>query len=323
MSFPFLVGYGFQHVRPILKYVIGPGVVSVVLFNVLSSAHLIKWWLQPPFAAHVAATPRIDGLIQELKQMGIDRCYASYWHAYRILFESNGDMVCAQPYNERFLGWPVPNKALIDEAPDARFVLATGYDSRFPVQAFTRHMQEYGIRYKKMGVGVFSVFGDFEHDQADNDSLVPRSAITLRSNAGEEGLENLLDADSLSFWSSVDQQQPGFLVEAMLDQPRVIHRVTLHFPFIYPEKPKGHSHSVDIQGLVEGNWITLVDDHPHRFDRLRFLNGHPVYGGMNQTIWFSPRRIQGLRVVINRPNPKRKRVLNGVELGEQRSGAFP
>ena len=144
--------------------------------------------------------------------MGIDRCYASYWHAYRILFESNGDMVCAQPYNERFLGWPVPNKALIDEAPDARFVLATGYDSRFPVQAFTRHMQEYGIRYKKMGVGVFSVFGDFEHDQADNDSLVPRSAITLRSNAGEEGLENLLDADSLSFWSSVDQQQPGFLV---------------------------------------------------------------------------------------------------------------
>ena len=59
-----------------------------------------------------------------------------------------------------------------------------------------------------MGVGVFSVFGDFEHDQADNDSLVPRSAITLRSNAGEEGLENLLDADSLSFWSSVDQQQP-------------------------------------------------------------------------------------------------------------------
>ena len=315
-SFPFIVGYVYQHAGRFVRRIVGIALAGVIVGNMISSLHLIQWWRQPPFAAQIAATPDIQGLISELKSMGIDRCYASYWHVYRILFESNGDIVCAQPYNERFLGWPVPNKEFVDQAADARFVLTTGYDSRYPVSAFKRHMQDYGIRYERHDVGVFSIFGPFTSSLGVKDRTIPADALMLRSDFGVMNLENLVDSDYRSFWSSKDEQRHGTAVEVLLDKARRIHRVTLHFPFIYPKKPDTHPKSIDIEGFIEGKWVTLVDDHPHRFDRFRFLNQHPVYGGMNQTIWFPDRNVERIRIVINKPNSGRSWELSEVELGE-------
>ncbi len=317
-SFPFLIGYAYQKVHGVLRPVLILGVLGMVSGNAFSSMHLIKWWHQPTFAPRVAATPNITALISDLKEMGVDRCYASYWHAYRILFESDSEIICAQPFNERFLGWTVPNKALVDEAPGARYVLTTGYDSRFPIQAFERHMNDYGIQYEKVDSGVFSVFGSFNYPLSENDVPVPAKALAIASDWAGENVKNLVDSDVLSFWSSEEEQRSGASLEVLFDKTRSIHRVTMHFPFFYPKVPDAQPESFKIEGFQGGKWVVLVEDHPHRFDRLQFLNNHPVYGGMNQTIWFPARAIDGIRLIVNKPSLGRSWEISELEFGETR-----
>jgi len=316
VCFPFLVGYAYTLVRGHLRTAVGALASGLVAFNILTSVQLIKSWRETTFPGEVADTPAIGYLVEELKRQGIDRCYASFWLAHRITYESDSAIVCVPPYNERFLGWPVPYKTLVDQSSQARYVLTEGYGTRLPIGTFTTHLKGLGIGYEETRIGIFSLFGHFHHPQAERDKPVPASAVSLHSNAGETGLLNLLDDDSVSAWSSSRHQESGIWIEAALDHSRLIQRVTMIFPFIYPDKPEDIAGSVDILGLVDGKWVPLLQNRKQQFDRLRFINHHPVYGGMNQTIWLPPLSVGAIRVVINQPNSGHRWVISGLELGE-------
>ncbi|HDZ79045.1 MAG TPA: hypothetical protein ENH39_07045, partial [Gammaproteobacteria bacterium] len=112
--FPFLFGYAFSISGRKLRYAMGSVAVGLGLFNFVTSIEVIRSWRTPQFAGEIAKTPEIIPLIEELKKKGIDRCYASFWLGYRIIFRTDEEIICAPPYNERFLGWPIPYKDRVD-----------------------------------------------------------------------------------------------------------------------------------------------------------------------------------------------------------------
>ena len=87
--FPFLIGHAFVQCRGRWKAVIGWAVIVLALFNFATSAEMIKKWRKPDRIIQYADTPPIEHLLQELKSRNITHCYASFWLAYRISFESD------------------------------------------------------------------------------------------------------------------------------------------------------------------------------------------------------------------------------------------
>ena len=66
-----------------------------------------RWMDEENGVSDFAYTYDIQPVITYLKNTNVTHCYASFWIAYRITFETDEQIKCAQPYNERFPGWPV------------------------------------------------------------------------------------------------------------------------------------------------------------------------------------------------------------------------
>ncbi|HEC13569.1 MAG TPA: hypothetical protein ENI80_10035 [Acidiferrobacteraceae bacterium] len=313
--FPFLLGYTFSITGKKLRCVVGAIAVGLGLFNFVTSVEVTRAWRTPQFAGQIAKTPGIIPLIEELKKKGIDRCYASFWLGYRIIFRTDEEIICAPPYNERFLGWPIPYKDTVDKSPGARYILTHGYDTRLPIIAFERHMKEQNISYSKWNVGPFYIYEDFHHKQADVDTKIVSQAYLLNSSTQGSGLEYLSDNNERSSWSSNSEQKMGMWLQAKFNTQRTVQRVTLVYPFIYPHLPDETAKSIKILGRRGGSWIVVADNIMHHFDRTRFKEKHPVYGGMHQTFWFDPIRINAIKVEIVIPRKGKLWKMSQLEFG--------
>ena len=313
--FPFLFGYAFSIAGRKLRYVVGTVAVGLGLFNIATSIEVIRSWGTPQFAGEIAKTPRIIPLIEALKKKGIDRCYASFWLGYRIIFRTDEKIVCAPPYNERFLGWPIPYKDAVDKSPNARYVLTHGYDTRLPITAFERHMKEQNISYSRWNVGPFYTYEDFHHKQGDVDTRISSRAYSLNSSTQGSGLENLGDGNVRSSWSSGSEQKAGMWLQAEFKLLRTVQRVTLVYPFIYPDLPDETARSIRILGRRGDSWTVIVDNRVQHFDRVRFRKKHPVYGGMHQTFWFEPVQLDAIKIEILVPRKGRLWRMSQLEFG--------
>ncbi|GBE07856.1 hypothetical protein BMS3Abin11_00973 [bacterium BMS3Abin11] len=319
--FPFLFGYAFSISGRKLRYAMGSVAVGLGLFNFVTSIEVIRSWRTPQFAGEIAKTPEIIPLIEELKKKGIDRCYASFWLGYRIIFRTDEEIICAPPYNERFLGWPIPYKDRVDKSPDARYILTHGYDTRLPITAFERHMREQNVSYSKWNVGPFYIYEDFHHKQADVDTRISSQDYSLNSSTQGSGLENLSDGNELSSWASGSEQKVGMWLQAEFNALRTVQRVTLVYPFIYPDIPDETARSIRILGRRGDSWTVIADNMAHHFDRIRFRERHPVYGGMHQTFWFEPIQLDAIKVEIIVPRKGKLWRMSQLEFGSPCEGS--
>jgi 4-amino-4-deoxy-L-arabinose transferase-like glycosyltransferase len=102
----------------------------------------------------LAATRQQQQLVQDLLKLKVTRVYTEYWTCYRLLFQSQEQILCARP--------PYPTVVGADRyAPDARVVqpdpatLNSSIPFLFPVGEFTeiatfeQYNQEHGRRFQK------------------------------------------------------------------------------------------------------------------------------------------------------------------------------
>jgi hypothetical protein len=268
--------------------------VIYALFNVAASTDMINKWRENDGAVkEFAHTPDLQPLLEYLGSKDVEYCYASFWIAYRITFESDEHIVCAVPFNERFSGWSVPNKNRIDKKSDVPYVLMDTNRSELTPEFFEFDLAKSKFVSEQADVGKFRVFYDFSHPGFDFDQPLPRTSYSISTLENpDRDLQEMHDGDINTYWTSDNKQQKWMGLEVKLDVPSNIQRITLR----YAEEAIKQPRMLWISTLKQGEW-SHVKRSWYTLTKIDSENGSPVYGRYQNVIWFdTPMTIEAIRL---------------------------
>jgi MFS family permease len=319
-AFPFLVTYLYGNARGLWRGVLAALTILFVVANLSNTVAVLKRWSDPGFADRLKSYD-LRAAIDYLDSRGIRHAYATYADAYRITYATDERIVCSQPFNERFPGWPTPFKALVDASTNVAYVLSDAY--RFPPKVFEWDMETMGILFRKQTCGHYQVFTDFTDTRSSTNALTEAATASgetailpslLTAGASHNAPEAVRMVDeSSSFWrSSGYLQQTGMWIAVEWDASRFVQRVLLDHGGSggdHPESMRVHYRSDD------GRWEKASDSvqrHPEPFE---FRNGHPVYGkAISRVDFLDPIETRGLKFEIAEPRSDRAWTLNEVSV---------
>lgn len=327
MFFPFLVAHVFGKSKDRWKTIITGTVIILAIFNGAASLEMIKYWSRPALVEKYSDTPAIGGLLNELRSRGITHCYASFWLAYRITFESDEKILCAPVFNERFLFWPVPYKSEVDNKSDAVYILTQTHWARLPALVFQTDLEKAGISYKltkltSAGDISFHIYSDFDYPPANSEQILGPETYTLATNGSNENdLASLRDGDLGTGWDSPIIKGRTQWLEAIFSEPQHVSSITLYHPRDKTEFPK----AIRILGKEkrEGKdeWREISKSTALAYSRIGFRNRHPVYGLLPQRIQFQPTTVTALRIEVPKTEINARWGFTEMEIATQTSDA--
>jgi 4-amino-4-deoxy-L-arabinose transferase-like glycosyltransferase len=234
-------------------------VLVLATAHAVTSARLLAAWR----AADRAAPPFLLVDLQPVRALldsrRVRHAYASYGPAYRLTFESGERIVASQPWNERFLHYPLPYLDEVRFAKDVAWVLTPDVPTDLPApRVFEEALSRAGGRWRRADAGRAAVF----------DGFVPPFAPTVAplAAAGPGG-----DGDP----ATLARPSPTGPTTFTLDTPRALDAVTLFSAASGERLPRSMDVSVSADGLA----FETVAQRRRRGERedLRWVNGHPQY----------------------------------------------
>ncbi len=280
--FPFLIGYLYVKGHSVVRKVIAAFAIAYASFNLVASVDMIRKWSDHEEGVKAYAdTPDLRPLLDHLVNNNIDRCYASFWIAYRITFESDGDIVCVQPFNERFMNWPLAGNYDHHEQAGIPYIVMDSNRSELNTGIFKFHLGRSGIEYRQTDIGSFSLFDNFSHPGATNERLLPFSAYRVMSLDGPgSDIKAMHDGDISTYWLSEEKQKKWSGFEVVLDEPQTIERITLRFNEEAVVLPK----MIWVYALIDGEW-QLVKKIWHKLTPIDFYkHGKVLYEGYQKIV---------------------------------------
>jgi hypothetical protein len=223
--------------------------LALAVLHLLTGGRLLAVWRSADRAAEPFLLPDLGPLRQELESRGIRHVYASYGPAYRLTFESGERLVASQPWNERFLHYPLPYLDEVRFAHDVAWVLTPGIPSDLPtVREMTDQLGAIGGTFRQENIGPAVVFYGFVPP-------VGPEVTPLRGGSATGSTDDPVT------WT--------------LDPPRPLSGVTLAAGLTGPRLPRGF----DLEWSADGRTFTRVVRRRSREERrdLRWVNGHPQY----------------------------------------------
>jgi hypothetical protein len=238
----------------------------------------------------------------------ITHCYASYWLTYRIAFESDEKIICAQVHNERFPQWPIPYKREVDKAPSSVFVLRQ--TSRFTPFFFMDSLKNANIGYKRSVVELnhniepFNIYSDFHFLSSATEQSISNNSYSLATNGVLRGVEFLKDGDLDTVWKSPVEKNQTLWLEADFVNPQRVSGVTL----LHLRDSIRSSEKITILGKRAGDgkneWQPI--EAAFHFFPVGFFNNHPVYDDYLQRIDLQPTLVTSLRIIVNSPESQKE-----------------
>ena len=234
-------------------------VLSLAALHLAGASRLLSAWHVADRTEAPYLLPDLGPLRAALERHGIRRAYASYGPAYRLTYESDGRIVVSQPWNERFLHYPLPYLDDVRFAVGAAWILTPRIPSDLPTpQAFEAALRAAGGTWRRTDVGDAIVYHGFAPPYASD-------GVPLAS-AGAAG-----DGD-LGTQVAPDRAGPTVLT---LPAPQAMEAITLMAGFAGPPLLR----SFDVEVSADGAAFEKVAERRRRGERsdLRWVNGHPQY----------------------------------------------
>lgn len=299
--FPFLLGCLFAHAGRLLRLALGGIAAFLMMLNVTTALALIPHWKEPSFGPQIMNVPDMEPALDYLRTQSIQYCVASHWAAYRASFLTDEDIICGQPVNERFPGWPVPYKKQVDGAKRVAYVLTERIRFLKP-HIFERHLERMNIAAHRETFGEFQVYHDFQElVERPADTLLPKQVQQASALHNDRTAHRLVDGDPATRWGNRRSQEAGEWVQVDWETPRSIQRVVLDYTCYHYDRP----FQVNIEARTEQGWQTAAPGVSDRLEPFVFANSHPVYDHHPQTYTFDPVMAQAVRITIAEPNPSR------------------
>ena len=155
-------------------------------------------------------------LFDFLRANDLHRAYTfDYWLALRLTFDARGDIVVAEPYNDRY----PPHTRAVDRSARPAYVVQGG------IEAFRNWLAALGVAAREHAVGGYQVFYDFTPPP----EAVPlaRSGWTVRSSTGRGDAASVIDGRLDTGWSSAKEPGGSAWIEVDLGAERQLSGVTL------------------------------------------------------------------------------------------------
>src|SRR5260221_7192998 len=234
-------------------------VLVLATAHAATSARLLAAWriadrAAPPFLLVDLAPVRA-----RLESHNVHFVYAAYGPAYRMTFESGERIVASQPWNERFLHYPLPYLDEVRFAKDVAWVLTPDVPTGLPApRAFEEALTRAGGRWRRDEAGRAIAY----------DGFVPPfgPGVEALASAGAAG-----DGDPATLVRPSPTDPTTFALAA----PRELDAVTLFSSASSQRLPR----SMDVQVSADGITFETVARRRRRGERedLRWVNGHPQY----------------------------------------------
>ena len=234
-------------------------VLVLAAAHAATSARLLAAWRVTDRAAPPFLLADLQPARARLEAHAVHHVYASYAPAYRLTFESRERIVATQPWNERFLHYPLPYLDEVRFAKDVAWVLTPGVPTDLPApRAFEEALGRAGGRWRREQAGAAIVF----------DGFVPPFAATVEPlpSAGAAG-----DGDPATAARPSATGATTFALPA----PRALDAVTL----LSASRAERLPRSMDVAVSADGTVFETVARRRRRGERedLRWVNGHPQY----------------------------------------------
>ena len=319
-SFPFLIVYCYQLLGSKLNWLLGGFVFLYFSVNIATAMSLIKEWKDAEKIQLHADIADITEMVKWINNAGINNCYASFWHVYRITYETDKKLFCAPVRNERFHGWPVPYKEQVDKKNNVAFVLSNSRWSKFRTNKFEKLLSDYQVQYqvKKFDQGDFSVFYDFKDPAAYGEKLLPNTSYHITTNIDNHNAKVLVDGELMKMWPVQVNQQKGQVIDIELQQTQLVRKIELFYPtrlaLIEEISPP---ESIRVLGFNDGKWSEIIKRKKVKIEYFRLENSQPVLGYPVHNISFEPRWLNTVRVEIAEPVENKKWGLSEVRLSVQ------
>jgi hypothetical protein len=276
--------------------------------NTVSAVTILDEWSCGSFAAREASLFDLRPVIQYLDEKGIDRCYASWHIAYRLNYMTNERIICGQFFNERFFGWPIPYKEVVDASTNVAFILMP----RFSIQPkdFEGDMARWGVTADKQECGDFTVYTGFSYKPPHPEVKVPASKIWVTVSHYPQWATCLVDGHYAHRWRSHKAQEPGMWVQLNLPERAALTRVTMFYNYYLFDRAL----ALNVLAKTREGWKVVAYKVPVDMDPFEFVNGHPLMGNQPQTIRFDPVETDALKIEIAEPNPGRDWTIGEIEV---------
>lgn len=288
--FPYLVADLAERL-PCLRLIMAGAATILLVINVARYSQLERLWNVPDFAEKVASIPDLRPALDALRSLGIRHAVASYGAAYRINWQSRGEVVCAQPSNERFPHWPYPFVDKVWSGEPVAYVLTDAIRFLKPA-LFEMHLKAQEVEATVITAGAFRVYHDFRPLRplrADR-RLDPRS-IRIDASENKERSAFLHDGDLFTTWTTTNLMTGREWVEAHWGTTQAIERVVLAHGRFGRDIPNTYR----VLLLNSTNPPALVDA---KLDFFELDRGRPRYGRSVQSFRFDGAEAEGIRFEI-------------------------
>ena len=314
-TFPFLFGVVYTACNSRARIFLGSVAVLLVVLNVAHTSKVMSLWQNRGYVANTAHLFDLSSVEDYLEDQQLKTCYATFWIAYRITYRTERRIICDQPFNGRFLGWPLPFKESFDLEDRAAFVLSDIGASRLRATDFLKMLEWHRVEATVARHGNFFVFHDFRYKSVSNSRLIDTTGLSFTFNGEQsEALAQLTDGDRLSTWQSDGPPVFDSTLEIRLDEPRVLHRVRiLYEQGAIAEQPLYRLEAAD----ADGNWSILRKGIKPTADRLEIDERHTrFFFDDRQDISFEPVQATAVRLVVEDQNGQSPWSISEIQLSE-------
>ena len=161
-------------------------IILLVFSSFFNSVKLLTLWKNPEIINTKIAVPNITKVLNFLERKEFKYCFATFWDVNRFTYESNNKIKCTQPYNERFLGYPLHYLDEVNNTNQKVAYILTNERFQRLLGAFTfmQLLDSYGIKYKFRKIGRFYVIFKFHYSENEksNELNVDQFKYNLQSN---------------------------------------------------------------------------------------------------------------------------------------------
>jgi hypothetical protein len=234
-------------------------VLLLACLHLLGGLRLLSAWRIADRSAPPYLLPDLTPVRKLLDAHGIRRAYASYGPAYRLTYESGERIIASQPWNERFLHYPLPYLDEVRFGKNVAWVLTPKVPTDLPSpRAFENALGPLAGEWKRAEVGAAVVYHGFVPPFEPTGE-----PLSVAGFPGDGSLETRLMPD------------PARPLTLTLPLPRALDAVTLLAGLDGPRLLR----SMDVEVSADGASFETVARRRRREERsdLRWVNGHPQY----------------------------------------------
>lgn len=251
---PILISFGLWEIKRFSKTFFYLLISIILLTHLWGNILLAKALNNPVLVAEELDLQDMKPLINFLKKNNIRYAYANYCIAYNLTYETNEEIICAPPYNERFSRYDVPFIENVRKADNVAYIMHKNLGIK--PDEFEDMLKIIGGSYKKEVLDSYTIFYSFKPPYKEKIlKEIPRFDWHLTSNFMHDSVNNAIDGKLETRWGSGTPQSPNMHFFIDLGGIYEISKIRFDLGRFITDYPRGYKIEVSLDNT---NWETVI-----------------------------------------------------------------